>query len=81
MRPGSVGQDSRARPRLRQLTDTSRQSDNETHDDMRTSHSNDEKTEARVRRFPDAESFVQAAAYHDGAVGRRGHREDSLLVP
>jgi hypothetical protein len=45
-----------------------------------SAHTKDEKTEARVRRFPDAESLVSAAAYHRGAVGRRGHRQDSIGV-
>ncbi len=45
-----------------------------------SAHTNDKSTEARVRRFPDAESFVLAAAYHGGAVGRRGHRVDPFGV-
>jgi hypothetical protein len=45
-----------------------------------SAHANDEKTETQVRRFPDAESLVSAAAYHGGAVGRRGHRQDTSGV-
>jgi hypothetical protein len=86
MRPGSVGPRLRPRPHLRQLTDTRRQLDNQTHDDLRcalvrmSAHTNDKSTEAQVRRFPDAESFVVAAAYHGGAVERRGHRVDTSGV-
>jgi hypothetical protein len=45
-----------------------------------SAHTNDKSTEARIRRFPDAESIVHAAAYHGGAVGRRGHRSDPAGV-
>jgi hypothetical protein len=84
MRPGSVGPRLRPRSRLRQLT---ARGANQTIKHTTTcalvrmsAHTNDEKTEAIVCRFPDAESVVSAAAYHGGAVGRRGHRADPVGV-